>query len=281
MAVASGNIILTQADNLTFNPQRCAFTKTFPRTYISNGDRISLLNASMYYSWQNLTAAYNNLTGLSYIFNGTTYPVVFVPGCYASFEALSDYIQSIMFSNGHYLLDNSGSPVYFLSLITNVVLYGCSLKCNPIPTSLPAGWSNPNSIALSGNCPQLVVSGSTSFQSLIGYAPGTYPTTPLTSSCSFNSTIIPVIAPVASVMILCNWVNDDRFTLFPSVIGSFSPATGYGTLLSITPPVITMYPVSPNTYNSIEIRLVDQNYNPLQILDTSQTSFSLLIQSQK
>ena len=68
----TAGIVITAGDGLTIDSTRALFRKTFPSTYTSKGDKIALLSASIAYSWFNVTSAFNNLTGCSYIYNGVT-----------------------------------------------------------------------------------------------------------------------------------------------------------------------------------------------------------------
>ena len=273
----SSNIIVCQGDNLTIDSSRASYTKKFPRTYASKGAKIGLLSMSAYYSWDNLTASFNNLTGASYIFNGTTYPVNYTAGNYSTDE-LNQYLEYIMEQNLHFLVDANGNNVYYLSFQSNDVSYCTTLIATPIPTVLPTGWTNPNGITLSGNSPQLVVSGATNWYKLLGLSPGTYPAAPATVTTSINGTLIPIITGFSTIFVVCNMVNDSRFSNFPSVIASFVPNQPYGSLLTISPPVITTYDVIPQNYDSIEIRLVDELFRPLIVKDNSQTCFTLLLE---
>jgi hypothetical protein len=271
-------ILLTAADNLTIDPIRSVFRKTFPSTYISKNDKLALLGCSIAYSWFNLTAAFNNCLGCSYNYNGINYPVVFPPGFY-SVSDISGFLAFTMKANGHYLLDQNLNEVYFLTLTVNEVYYAVTLTATPVPAVLPVGWTNVGGMVLTGLSPQLVISGATNWKTLIGYAGGTFPAAPSAIVYTVNSTAIPIISPITQVLIAApNMVNNGTFSIFPSIIGSFLPNGTFGAPLSINPPVLTWYPVLPGNYNYIDLQFLDQNYNPLQIKDSSQTVISLLLQ---
>src|SRR5690606_3497697 len=145
-----------------------------------------------------------NTTGLAYIWAGTSYPIVFESGIYASAEDLSGFIQFIMKQNGHYLVDESDEEVYYLRLRTNSVFYTFGLQCDPVPAVLPEGWSNPAGVVLDGKCPQLVVASGSNIAKVIGFVPGTYPAVASSSPVSYNGTLVPQISEVSTIFILCS-----------------------------------------------------------------------------
>jgi len=246
----------------------------FPQPYTSSpGDKLSLVSLSMYYSWNNVSSFFNNLS-CSYVWtNGTTYPVVFPEGNY-TVNDLSGYIQLVMFNNGHYLLDSNGKPVYYLSFVVNPVYYAVTLTCSLVPAVLPSGYTNPNAVTLN-KVPQLVT-GTNSWAKLIGFAnSSSFPATLSNVPAQFNSTLIPEVSPVTEVNVICNWVNDSRFSQYPSVIDTFVPDVGSGQLISYKPPVVMSYPVSGATYTGIVVEFVDQEYRPLQIKDRNQMQVRL------
>jgi hypothetical protein len=279
--MTSANIIISAGDALTINAQAGQFTYRFPYAYPSSGEeRISLRNLSIFYSWANLTSTFNNLTGLSYKWlDGVSYPVVYPAGFY-SLGQLNEYLRFTMKQNNHYLVDATGTEVYYLSFVVNQVYYGCTLTCSPFPTALPVGWSNPGSTAFypSGYTPQFVVDGATNWRTLIGFDAGIYPPSISSTVMNYNSQSAPIASPITQVLVLCDWVSDGRFSNQPSVIASFVPSVGFGEIIDYSPPVLTFYSVARRVYTGVKISLVDQNYRPLAIQDASQATFTLLVQ---
>ena len=276
---STGNVIISTGDLTTIEGSRGTFTKQFPRPFIgTNRHRVGLLNCSIYNSWDNLSSAFRNLSGGSYRWiDGVEYPVQYPPGSY-DIEQLNGFFHYTMRANGHFLLDNNGSEVFFVDFVVNTVYYRVTATMTPVPTTLPEGWSNPNAINLAtGLAPQFLVAADTEWYRLIGFAPGAYPSVQDTNFHQVNGSLPPRISPVSTVMIMCNWVNDNRFSTRQSCIATFSPDVGTGELINFTPQVLSMYDVTPNTYTGIEIRFFDQNYTPLVIRDTEQTVISLLI----
>jgi hypothetical protein len=195
-------------------------------------------------------------------------------------DDISGFIQYQMEINGHYLLDESGEKVFYVSLVVNNVYYTVTLKAVPIPSALPTGYTNPMGLTLTGDTPQIVISPSTNFGTLIGFEAGTYPASPQTVETRINSTKTPEITSITTILVQCNWINSGRFTAFPSTIASFTPNVSTGELISFSPQVITTYDIIPRDYNDIEIQLVDTHYRPLQIKDISQIVFTILLEEE-
>jgi hypothetical protein len=279
MATPSANIIISSGDALTVNAQAGTFNYRFPRPYASSGEEvISLQNLSIYYSWFNVSQAFNNTTGLSYTWvNGINYPVNLPPGFY-TLAQINQYLQFTMKANGHYLLDGASKEVYYLLLAVNPIYYSITLTATPFPSALPSGWTNPASTAFftPSLTPQLVV-GATNFGLLIGFTAGTYPSVPSAIVMNYNSTITPQASPITNIFVLCSLVNDGRFSNHASVIGSFTPTVGFGELITYSPPVLTSYRIARNMYPGVVISLVDQQFRPLALNDTSQATFTLLV----
>lgn len=262
----SVSIILSAGDNLTTSLYPPQLTKTFPYSYTSVKDRIGLEGLTMYYSWYNCTDVFNNLF-CSYIWtDGVTYPVSFLPGFYQIAD-LYGVVAAVMLKNGHYLVDGNGNNVFYISFIASTTYYAVSLSCIPTPTVLPVNYTNPANMVLSGKAPQFIVPANNNWGLLVGFTAGTYPATVQTSTFIVDSNLIPQISPITVINVLCDWVNDSRFSSRPNCIGSFSPDKPFASLLTYKPYVLALYDVIPKRYSDIKISFVDQNFNPLVFQD--------------
>jgi hypothetical protein len=262
--------LFLNGENCVISNYNSTYQLNFPSSYSPKNEEIALLNLFIYYSWFNLTSTFNNLT-CSYKFNTNTRTVTFPPGYYAVSD-INNFIQLQMFNNGDYLLDNNGNPVYYLSLQENSVYYAVTLTATPIPTSLPTGYTNPHSITLSGNTPQLVFNSS-NFNLLLGFNASTsYPPTQQTSTYQINSVITPEINPVYVVNINTNLSNNDGLlNRNVSTIYQFNPAsTTFGEQIQINPTILIFNDIDNNTtFNFLSVSFTDQNNNALQINDTA------------
>jgi len=183
------------------------------------------------------------------------------------YEAMNTALQLEMYQNGHYLVDNNGLNIFFLSLATNVTYYACSITATIIPTILPAGWTNPNSISLSGTCPQLVVNNA-AWGLLTGFSVGTYPAIN-TATAQVNSNLIPKINPISSINVCCNMVSNSAFNSYNDVIYTFNYNNQpYGSQIPINPYFPIWYRISDSQYQNITIRFTDQSNNNVPILDS-------------
>jgi len=233
----------------------------------------------MPYSWFNVTNTFGNAAGLSYVWTDeVTYHVPFVPGNY-SVERITGFLQEKMKSNGHYLLDPDGDPVFYLHLNVNNIYYAVTVTSTPIPATLPISWKNPAAVVLNGKAPQLIIHPApNTFGALIGYRPGTYPAMQGTTATAFNSQDAPVISPVTVVNVTCNWTYESRFNSHPSLLASFTPMTEFGTTLSYEPSVIVTLPVTQYQWSEIELGFFDQDFRPLALNDLQQIQISLILE---
>lgn len=233
---------------------------------------VALLGIQMYYSWNNITAAYvNNAFSYRWV-DGVTYPVNFPDGFY-QISDINGFLQFTMEGNGHYLVDNNGNNVYYLSLAENTVYYAITLTSTPVPTVLPAGWTNPNGVPLNGLNPQLIVpatvapNGLTSMSILIGFNPGTYPPANNVGLYMVNGQNVPDISPVTSVNVNTNLAYSSFFSPNGQAIYNFTANVPFGSLIDIHPNPLVYYRANDSSYPSIQVFLTDQNNNPLNNLD--------------
>jgi len=174
-----------------------------------------------------------------------------------------------MITQGHYLVDEKGSKVFYVKAISNPVYYALSLTCTPLPTTLPAGWANPgiDLTAAAGNCPQLVVPEGSS--KLLGFAAGSYPPVPQTSIYQVNSGV-PQITDATSYNILCDAVDNSGWSLSPNILYSFTKPISIrsGDPIQLEPHILQWVPISAGqNFQTISVRLVDQLMRPVEIHD--------------
>lgn len=263
-------------------PPNCPLNQlifNFPSIFSIKEAEVALSTFYCYYSWFNINNINYKNNSFSYIFNGVTTNVV-MPDGYYSVADISGYLQFIMDQNGQYLVDENGNKVFFTSLVENSVYYAITLVQTPIPSVLPAGWTNPNSITLSGETPQLIINNS-QFGLLIGFAPGTYPATPQTIVYDVNSTMVPQISPVYTVNIRCSFVNNPTINSFSDVIWTFSPlGLAFGSQIQIQPAFPLYYKANDGAYTQLVITLSDQNNNPINVIDPDM-SITLLVRKKQ
>lgn len=244
------------------------FTYRFPSPLQFKDSKIALASAYLFYSWQNIASMYNNNT-FSYIWTDGTTNIVTLPNGMYNVIDIQSYLNSEFVKNGHYLVDNMGNNIYYISLTVNPILYKITLTCTPIPlTTLPSGYSNPNSVVLNGKTACIIIPN-TPFNEIIGFNPGTYPATLTTGGIfTLNSPFIPNVPRSNVICFNCNMVNNTSFTTLPNVIHSFSPSGyAFGSQIVIDRTFPIYYNIVDGSYNEITIKLVDELSKPVNLLD--------------
>lgn len=238
---------------------------------LDNNYEVAIASFYMYYSWPNITSNLSN-NQLGYIFNGSTTNLTLPDGFY-QISDLGNYIQQYQEAQGQYVLNNSGQQVtYGPSLVANQVYYKTTVSSTPIPTTGAfnslTGWTNPNSIVLSGLTPQLVVP-SGNMSTLLGVTSGTYPSPAQSGAYSVNGSFIPQISNVTSVNMSLNVIAPSFVSTSPQIALSFPSGgnTAYGALISISPPVLLWHRCQAGSFSTLQITLTDQSGNQLNNLD--------------
>jgi hypothetical protein len=186
--------LILNSNNVVPNTNNSVYQYKFPAGNVTfkKGDRLALASVQMYYSTFNLTRLLQNYQ-FSYIWiDGRTITVNMPDGFY-SIADISNYLQFVMFQQGHYLTDVNGTIYYFINLTVNSSTYQININTYPISTTLypPATYklgvptqavittSSPTttvawSIPTSAITPMFVVLNN-NFQEVIGYNAGSYP----------------------------------------------------------------------------------------------------------
>ena len=196
---------------------------------------------------------------------------VSLPNGFYQVEDLNNYLQSYFISQGQYLVNASGQNVYFISLVTDVTYYSNQIICPVLPTTLGV-LTNPANLGLPltpTTAQFTVLSSYPAFGSLIGYAIGSYPSTP--NSTSYNilgGGITPNLTPVNSIIVRCNLVSNNVGT--PSdIMTSFPINSTFGSNINFAPNYEQWVGISTGRYSSITLTLQDQNFNGIQANDVN------------
>ena len=248
------------------------FNYTFPvSATFDKDDEIAVSSINIYYSWFNISSSLGNNT-FSY-----TWPVgsitinITIPDGFYTANTLNSYLQSVMITNNHYLINGSGNYVYYIEFVENSSAYSIQFNSYPIPTALPAGWSAPagwTGYPAVASTPQINIPSS-NIRYILGFNAGTYPTVVQATNYSKISDFTPQFSPVQSVLVSCSLVNN--ILAIPSnILFSFAPTdTTFGSIIS---PAIT-YPIwneiTPGTYPNFQVQFLDQSYQALPIRDTN------------
>ena len=264
------------------------FIYNFPQggyTFV-DGDVIAIQEIAMYFSAFNITTAYNNKS-FSYIWvDGTTFAVN-IPDSFLQIDDINAFLQSVMYANGHYLIDANGNYVYLLELVVNQAQYAVQLNSYVISVALATSnvwvlpptptWVLPTNLIL----PYLVIPSTNNFGKLIGFTAGQYPagtitgvppaqvqTPAFTSAQSTLSTVAPQITPYSSFLVFCSLVNNKA--VIPSqLVFSFTPTNAtFGALQVYSANAeLGWNKITAGQYNSFVIEFRDQLGQAIQFQD--------------
>ena len=286
----------------TTNGYANLMTVALPQPMDLTNSEVALASLFCYYSWPNISAAFNNnafsytipdtATGTTW---GTTYPVettvgggVLTDGVYTIAD-LNSALQFTLENNGHYVIDADGNNVYPLSFAVNPTAYCVTVTVTPIVEPLPTGWSYPSTGAArftSANTFDSTVCrinipttsdaagstnvGQSSISKILGlpvqsYPPTTTHPTPASSlSPLMYNGVVPQVSVTNSINVTCNLVNASTITpIAANVIYSFSPTSESGTQIQERPYNHQWLPVTPGRYNNISIGLVTDAFQQL------------------
>lgn len=292
--IAGSSSIVFNQSNLVPSTNQNQYTYTFQGSRTFKNNKVAIKSISLYYSWKNITAAYGNnvfqiiwpITASSSTVTTTATYTLTVPDGNYSTSQLNTVIQNFCIANKLYLYLTSSPTTYYyyISCQPNANYYSTEFDFFPIPDSAlqttlglsqPSGWPTTNTFA-SAFTPQLIVPAATttnSFSSLIGYLPGTYPSTYLsTVNVGVQSTFAPQASPVKSIIVGLS-IAANYFGVNNAVIGTFAFAnTQFGQIISYTPPYPYYTDLLDGSYTGITLTFWDQNYNPLPIYDSNITA---------
>jgi hypothetical protein len=266
--------VILNSTNVVSGTNNSVYEYTFPAggMFFKNST-VGLNDVSLYYSWYNITEANDNNV-FQFIWYGTlqsTKTVTIDDGFY-DITTLNEFLQSYCVDNGLYLINGDGDYVYYIEFQENSALYGVQLNCYPIPTALPAGWSEPSNWqgywGGTTSCPQLIVPD-TNFQYIIGFNVGTYPDPTQSTTYSKVSDFTPQVTPVQSIIMTCSLLKN-KYSIPNTILYSFAPTgIAYGELYESRPPEIVYVPIQDGTYDRFTIQFLDQNLNALDIVDNN------------
>ena len=258
------------------------FEYKLPSQQTFNNAEIRLVEASMRYSWKNITAAYNNNVIAYRWINGTIVTIT-LPDSFLTIEEINLALVAEMTTQTHYLLNADGDGVFYIAIANNIPRYAVQVVCSPLPTALgtltyPAGntWTLPATTLV----PSLRILAN-SFTDIIGYVAGDYPSSAiLTTSQSFLSTYTPNVTPVSTVGLTCNIISGyGTSTQQTSGIFSAADVSSFGGFIVKTFDSDLWAELQNTSTDRIEFRLVDQLNRPVQILDLNGILFRFVIRS--
>jgi hypothetical protein len=254
-----------------------------------------LSSAQIPYSIFNITTAYNNnkiLIGFptgSATNSYTSFNITFPDGFY-TLSDIRNYIQQYCITNGLYLINATGSYVYYIDFQLNSTYYANQILLYTVPLSLPVGWTQPSnwigySTFASARTPYIQFLQNNQFHEYLGFNNGVYPngalTTGYTSNYSQLSNRLPPIASyVNSIIVHCSLVNNNIVS--PSdILDAFQISnTTFGANINYAPQIEKFVKLTKGSYSSMSLYLTDQNNNPITLIDPN-ILITLLFKKQK
>lgn len=270
--------IILSGSNVVSGTNNTQYKYRFPNAItFDKYSSVALISANLYYSWFNISSSLYNNNVLSYKwFNSsgelsTTHTVTLADGWY-DVSSINKYLQAIMYANGHYLLDTSQTPVYYISLDTNSSLYAIQLYVSPVPATLGTTYTKPSGatwgLPSTATTPQVIISSTNNFKSLIGFKAGTYPSATQSSKYSYTSDTTPTMSPASSLLMCCSLANQP-YSNPSNVLYSFNNQdVSFGSMISVEPNNLNYVPCKPGTINEFTIEFRDQDYNKVVLQDS-------------
>jgi hypothetical protein len=248
---------------------------------------IALNSIHLYHSWYNINKTrYNNNT-FSYKWfdvSGNLDPIfdVTIKDGHYTVNTLNEYLQSILVSRGHYLVDTeTGKYIYYLELQTNSTYYAIQLNVYPMITEAMAtnyqrgstSWGYPSA----ATTPQFIVNSS-NFKNLIGFNEGVYPEIAYSTIQTFLSTSAPRMSPVSSIFVKCSLCYN-KYSDPDNIIHSFTSGdVAFGDLIKVEPMIETFVKIRDQSTYSFTIEFLDQDLKQIDILDSQMVVVLSLMQ---
>lgn len=280
----SYNLILNSS-NIVANSNNSILEYRFPSaTMFKAGDKIALSNLNIFYSWFNFTSSNNNLL-FKYIWTDGSINDILIESGFYDVSALNEYLQSKFIANKHYLIDGAGDYIYYIELVENLNKYAVQLNFFTVPTSTQAttlGYTQPSgatwSFPVSAITPQLDLTFS-NFNNNIGFNQAKYPSSPSSSTVSFLSSKTPQITSINSMILNCSLVSSKYSQNAQSLYTFDFGNSSFGESIDASPRELSFINITPGIYQSLRLQFVDNNYNPVQILDEAITVLLVLKES--
>ena len=248
---------------------------SFPSSVDLTGCEVAVSNITMYYSWDNINAQTLQNSIFTYTWvsgaTATTYTITIPNGLYELAD-INAYLQFIFIQNGHYLVNGSGQNVYYAEMIINPTQYAVQVNTFAVPTSLPAGFTNPAGLVFPTTTFNPVLTFPANFNEIVGYAPNfaTSINTGGGNTLSYLSTVAPQLQPNSSLLIAMSGI-DNKYANPSSIIYSVAPNVALGELIVEKPAQFNFNRLLSGTYNQIRLQFIGANLTPVVIRDANMT----------
>ena len=266
------NTIVLKSSNIVDTTKNSTFEYNFPNSINFKDMELGLIQASMYYTWFNISDELGNRTfSYQYVVGTTTNTrtITLDEGLYE----ISDINKALQFdfiNAGLYLVNSDGDNVYYAEFLINTVLNSVDINTYAVPTSLPAGFTQPsNWVGYPTTTYNVNIRMASNFNEIVGYASNFESglSSGTGTTLTFNSTTAPNVNPNSSVLVECN-IIDNPYGNPSGIIYAISPTVSVGGLIYVQPPEYAFNAVKDGVYNNLRVRLLNKNtLTPLTIQD--------------
>ena len=279
---------LISLDRTNLDPNTSAqnrYIYDFPSTAKFKNTKIALTTANIWFSFFNITEALGNNTFSIQHPEGasTTTLNITIPDGYYTISGINAFIQSELVDNGLYLVNGDGDFVYYVELLDNLSRYKVQFNAYEIPTSLPAGFTNPASYSFptSANLTPTITFPE-NFATYVGFTSGTYPTSVSASGADYSvlGDRTPQQDNTTTIKIACNLVSN-AYVNPSDTLYSFSPASfSFGQLITEKPVELIWIDVTDGYYSRIITEVRNQS-NEAIVLNDPDNLFELVFAVKK
>jgi len=290
-------VIVLNASNIFPDGKNNTLVYNFPNSIQLKDKQIAVSKIIMYYSWFNILSSYlNNSFSYTWTVGGvsTVYNVVIPDGLY-NITDINSYLQFTMISNGHYLINNNNSNVYYAEMIVNQNRYAIQTNTYQVPTSLPTGWSQPSNFAgyptVSFNP---IITYPLNFNKIVGYTPvanvvfsssdnignAYIPPSPSADNyyvskngggtLSYLSNINPDVQPNSSIYLSISNINNP-YAQPSSILYAITPNVSIGEQIIESPPNFMWNKMIDGTYNQLRLQFLGIDIQPITLRDPNMT----------
>jgi len=277
------NIIGSNNNTFQYNFKNNGFS-------IPVGSEISVSSIQLPYSWYNVSTFYQNQNfriiwptiDASQTIN---YNIVLDNGFY-TVNDIQNFIEQFCIANNLYLINANGDYVYYINLNYNLTAYKIQLILEPVPVSLPVGYTSPVGFPAfptnsGGRTPRFQVLDDL-YGRLIGFNVGISPPATITTvSYDKLSDYTSLGSNVNSIIVRCNVISND-VSMPSDILDSFGIPTGsnFGSNIVYEPSFQKWVTIREGTYSSMILNVQDQDFNDIKILDPN-TVITLIIKYPK
>ena len=273
--------LVINSTNLVPDGENNKFVYKFPNSVLFKDDYVALSSVSIYYSWFNITSAFQNNV-IQYVWDGVTFTINIPDGIY-EVATLNALLQYTFIQNSHYLVDATGSNVYYAQFLVNPARYAVQINTYLFPLALPAGYTNPAGVvfpAVTFN-PSIILPASINV--ILGYVVG-FTTDPnignaftppvgddfvsklANGTLSYISTQAPNIQPNSSLLVALSNI-DNAYAQPSSLIYTIVPSVAVGEIINERPPNFIWNKLIEGTYNELRLTILGTDLAPLKIRD--------------